>query len=138
LLDDEDPTVPDHLRSVLGITAELEFELATDSPWPEDNDAREAHRDYLRSKAHLIDNWKAGCPSREELLSLARRAVVEMQPAHHQPYPWPRTIEEADDLIACLTLTRDLMQFRDTLGGKPTPAELAEREEGEIEEDETE
>jgi hypothetical protein len=133
LLDDEDPTVPDHLRSVLGITAELELELATDShPWPDDDDARDAHRDYLRSKAHLIDNWKAGCPSREELLLLARRAVVEMQPAHYQPYPWPRTIEEADELIACLTLTRDLMQFRDTLGGKPTPAELAEGEEGAI------
>jgi hypothetical protein len=37
-----------------------------------------------------------------------------------------------DELIACLTLTDDLMQFRDTLGGKPTPAELAKREEGAI------
>jgi hypothetical protein len=132
LLDDEDPTVPDHLRPALGITAELEFERATDSPWPDDDDARNAHRDYVRSKAHLIDNWKAGCPSREELLLLASRAVVEMQPAHDQSYPWPRTIEEADALIACLTLTRDLMQFRDTLGGQPTPAELAEGEEGAI------
>jgi hypothetical protein len=129
LLDDEDPTVPDHLRSVLGTSAELELELATDShPWPDDDDARDAHREWLRSKTHLIDNWKAGCPSREELLLLARRAVVELQPAHHQPYPWPRTIEEADELIACLTLTRDVMQFRDTLGGKPTPAELAGEE----------
>ncbi len=133
MLDNDDPTVPDHLRSVLRITAELEFETATDSPWPDDDDARDAHRDYLRSKAHLIDNWEADCPSGEELLLLARRAVIEMQPAHYQPYPWPRTIEEADELIACLNLTRDLMQFRDTLGGKPTPAELAEEEKEEEE-----
>ena len=133
MLDNEDPTVPDHLRTVLGVTAELVFELSTDGIWPVDDDARDAHRDYVRSRAHLLDNWEAGCPSREDLLLLARSAISELPPADYQPGPWPRTVEEADELIACLTLTRDLMQFRDTLGGKPTPAELAEREEGQIE-----
>jgi hypothetical protein len=119
---------------VLGATVELEFELSTDSSsWPDDDGARDAHRGYLMAKAHMVDNWEAGCPSREELVLLARRAIEEQHPAEYQPGPWPRTIEEADELITRLTLTRDLMQFRDTLGGKPTPAELAEDGEGAIE-----
>ncbi|WP_445151169.1 hypothetical protein [Baekduia sp. Peel2402] len=120
-MDDVDPTVPAHLRPVLGRAAEQQLEAVTDGFWPDDLAARRAHRDALMTTAHTVDNWEAGCPTREEVILLARRAIEEQQPADWPPYsPWPDTMEAVDDLIARTTLTRDLIQLRDTLGYEPT------------------
>ena len=39
---------------------------------------------------------------------------------------WPRTLEEADELIQRATETRDLVILRDALGARPTEEELDE------------
>jgi hypothetical protein len=118
-MDDEDPTVPAHLRSALGDAAELELELATDGHWPDDDDQRTAHRDGIMRAARVIDLWEADCCTREQVGQLARRAADEQEPRR-----WPRTIEEADDVIVRAGLTRDLILLRDTLGARPTQEEL--------------
>lgn len=115
-MDDADPTVPDHLRSVLGAAAEQEFEALSDGHWPADDYERERHRAALRAVGHMVDNWEAGHPTREEVVQLARRAISEQQPRDFIGR-WPRTLEEADDLIARAVTTRDLIRLRDGLGG---------------------
>jgi hypothetical protein len=115
-MDDRDPTVPAHLRTVLDAAVEQEFEAVADGHWPDDEDARAAHRDAIRAASHLLDNWEAGRPTREEVMRLARRAISEQQPRDFVGR-WPRTLEEVDELIARAALTRELIEFRDALGG---------------------
>jgi hypothetical protein len=115
-MDDVDPIVPDHLRTVLGAAAEQEFEAVSGGHWPDDDDARAAHRDAIRAASHMVDNWEAGCPTREEVVRLARRAIGEQQPREFIGQ-WPTTLDEVDGLIARAILTRDLIQYRDALGG---------------------
>jgi hypothetical protein len=118
-MDDEDPTVPAHLRPALGEAAELELELATDGHWPDDQDGRSAHRDTIMNAARVIDLWAADCCTREQVGKLARRAADEQQPDR-----WPRTIDEADAVIERAAVTRDLILLRDALGARPTQEEL--------------
>lgn len=118
-MDDADLTVPDHLRPLLGAAVELELETTSDGFWPDDNAARAEHRDAIMSTAHMVDNWQADCPTQDEVARLAHRAIGEQEPGQ-----WPRTLQEADELVTRARLTRDLIQLRDMLGGKPTQAEL--------------
>jgi hypothetical protein len=115
-MDDVDPTVPDHLRTVLGEAVEQELESTTDYEWPFDDDEHAAHRDEVMATAHMVDNWEARCPTREEVVRVARRAITEQQPFGYRG-DWPSTIETVDDMIGRLNMTRDLIQFRDALGG---------------------
>jgi hypothetical protein len=101
---------------VLGAAAEQEFEAVSDGHWPDDDDACAAHRDAIRAASHMVDNWEAGCPTRDEVVRLARRAIGEQQPRGFIGQ-WPTTLDEVDELIARATMTRDLIQFRDALGG---------------------
>jgi hypothetical protein len=120
-MDDADPTVPGHLRPALDAAAELELEHASDGFWPGAREARVEKRDRILRAARMVESWQAGTCSREELATLARTAVGDQEPGR-----WPRTIEEATELIACAALTRDLIALRDALGGKPTQKELDE------------
>jgi hypothetical protein len=120
-MDDADPTVPGHLRPALDAAAELELEHASDGFWPGSPEARAEKRDRILRAARMVESWQAGTCSREELATLARTAVGDQEPGR-----WPRTIEEATELIVCAALTRDLIALRDALGGKPTHEELNE------------
>jgi hypothetical protein len=120
-MDDADPTVPGHLRPALDAAAELELEHASDGFWPGAREARAEKRDRILRAARMVESWQAGTCSREELATLARTAIGDQEPGR-----WPRTIEEATELIACAALTRDLIALRDALGGKPTQEELNE------------
>jgi hypothetical protein len=118
-MDDVDPTVPAHLRPLLGVAAEHELEAATDHEWPADNDARATHRDAVMETAHMVDNWEADALTREEVVRLAERAASDQQPADFIG-TWPTSITEADELARRVDLTRDLLQLRDALGGRST------------------
>ena len=120
-MDDAHPTVPDDLRPALGAAAELELERAADGCWPDDPEARAVRRDLLLRAARAVDRLDAGTCSREEAATLARVAVGEQEPGR-----WPRTIEEAHELLERAALTHDLILFRDAVGGKPTREELDE------------
>jgi hypothetical protein len=120
-MDDADPCVPAHLRTALGAAAELELEYASDGFWPDEPNARAEKRDRLLRAARTVESFPAGTCSREELATLARTAVGEQEPGR-----WPRTVEEATELVERAALTRDLILLRDAVGGKPTQEELNE------------
>jgi hypothetical protein len=120
-MDDEDPTVPAHLRPALGAAAELELELSTDGHWPDEDEPRAAHREEIMRASRVVDLWAADCCTREQVGKLAHRAAAEQQPGR-----WPRTLGEADDVVRRAALTRDLIMLRDTLGARPTQEELDE------------
>jgi hypothetical protein len=118
-LGDEVPQVPGHLRAVLGGAAREALEFASDGLWPDDEDEYDAMLDRVTQAVHAIERWETGANTREEVAKLAAIAV-EMQ----DPGRWPRTLEEADDVLSRATLTRDLIVLRDALGGKPSQEEL--------------
>ena len=120
-MDDADLTVPDHLRSLLGAAAELEFEYASDGCWPDDPNERAERLERTLRAGRTVENWKANACSREEVARLAGIAVGEQEPGR-----WPRTLQEADDVVRRAALTRDLILFRDAWGGRPTQEELDE------------
>jgi hypothetical protein len=76
-MDGENPTVPDHLRPLLGAAAELELEHATDGYWSTDGDERAVARARLLQVARTAENWGAGTCSREEIAKLADGAGPE-------------------------------------------------------------
>ena len=119
----DDPQVPDHLRNLLGAAARQELEFATDGVWPEDSEEADAMETRVTQAIRARDNWKADCLTREEVAKLAHIAVGMRAPGR-----WPRTVGETYDVARDLVLTRDLLILRDTLGGMPTPEELAEPE----------
>jgi hypothetical protein len=120
-MDGENPTVPDHLRLLLGAAAELELEHATDGYWATEGDERAVARARLLQVVRMGENWDADACSREEIAKLARLAVPQCQPIR-----WPRTLAEADHVVRQAGLTRDLILFRDAVGGIPTQEELDE------------
>ncbi len=122
-LDVEFPQPPDHLRDALGLAAREEMEFASDGIWPDDEDEYRARLARLSQATRTIEYWDARACSREEVAKLAAVAV-----GMHEPGRWPRTIEEADDVLSAAILTRDLILLRDSLGGKPTQEELDEPE----------
>jgi hypothetical protein len=69
----------------------------------------------------VIDLFEAGSCSREQIGTLARHAVWREEPGR-----WPRTLEEADELISRASKTRELIILRDALGARPTQEELDE------------
>jgi hypothetical protein len=113
--------VPGHLHAVLGAAAREELEFACDGCWPDDEDEYEARLDRVTRAVHAIEHWEAGTCTREEIARLAAVAVGEQEPGQ-----WPRTLEEADDVLSRVSLTRDLIVLRDALGGKPSQEELDE------------
>jgi hypothetical protein len=120
-MDDSDLTVPAHLQTVLGEAAEQELEAITDHEWPGD-DERAARRDEVMAAVDMLGRWEAGCPTRQELVRLAGRAIREQQPRDFIGQ-WPTTLEEVDGLIARTTMTRELIRFRDVLCGDADAAE---------------
>jgi hypothetical protein len=118
---DEVPRVPGHLRAVLGAAARENLEFASDGLWPDDQDEYDAMLDGVRQAVHAIERWEAGVNTCEEVAKLASIAV-EMQ----EPVRWPRTLEEADDVLSRATLTRDLIVLRDEVGGTPSQQEREE------------
>jgi hypothetical protein len=120
---DEAPQVPGHLHAVLGAAARDELEFACDGCWPEDEDEYDAMLARVMRAVHAIEHWEAGTCTREELAKLAAIAVGEQEPGR-----WPRTVEEADDVLYRASLTRDLIVLRDASGGKPSQEELDEPE----------
>jgi hypothetical protein len=120
--DGEVPQIPDHLHQLLAEAAECELELAADGAWPHATDAwHDTHLERVLAAARVIERWRAGTCTREDIAKLARRAVDEQEPDRR-----PRTLEEADDVVNASTLTRDLVLLRDALGGRPTQEELDE------------
>lgn len=118
-MDGMDPTrggvaVPEHLRQVIGEAAELELESASEGLWPDDVDAQAARRDAIAAAVRTIDAWNASTCTATEVARLARRAAEEQQADD-----WPRTLAEADDLIARAGLARDLLLVSDALDGRP-------------------
>jgi len=102
----EFPQPPDHLREALGLAAREELA---------------AMESRVGQAVAAIKNLKAGACTHEEIAQLAAGAVGSQEPGR-----WPRTIEEADDVLRRAMMTRDLIQLRDVLGGKPSQEELDE------------
>jgi hypothetical protein len=118
-MDDAHLTVPAHLRPALGAAAEWELETATDGFWPDAPDERIEKREEIMRAVRLVEMWEADSCSREQIAKLARAAAAEQDPGR-----WPRTVEEAEELVRRAPLTRDLIVLRDVLGGRPTQEEL--------------
>jgi hypothetical protein len=117
----EFPQPPDHLREALGLAAREELEFATDGVWPDDSEEYAAREARVAQAVDAIKNLKAGACSHDEVAKLAAVAVGMQEPDR-----WPRTTEEADDVLYRAILTRDLIQLRDVLGGRPSDEELDE------------
>lgn len=123
-LDAERPQPPDHLNEALRLAAREELEFATDYMWPaEEDDEYRARLARIMRATRAIEHWDAGTCTREEVAKLAAVAVPMQEPGR-----WPRTIEEAEEVLSAATLTRDLILLRDSLGGRPTEDELDEAE----------
>jgi hypothetical protein len=120
-LDAEFPQPPDHLHEALRLAAREDMEFASDGLWPDDEDEYRTRLAWLSQTTRTIENWDAGTCTREEVAKLAAVAVPMQEPGR-----WPRTIEEAEDVLSAATLTRDLILLRDSLGGRPTEEELDE------------
>jgi hypothetical protein len=118
-MDDADPIVPARLRRALGAAAEFDLEMAADGFWPDEPEDRSQHLEAIMRASRVVDLLKARSCSREQIGKLARIAAAEQDPGR-----WPRTIEEADELIKRARLTRDLIALRDQCGGRPTQDEL--------------
>lgn len=118
-MDAVDPTVPAHLRPLLGAAAEHELEAITDHEWPAERDARAARREAVIDAAQVADRWPDGGISRLGVARLAERAAADQQPADFIG-GWPTSIAQADELIRRTDLTRDLLQLRDALAGQST------------------
>jgi hypothetical protein len=109
--------VPEHLVADLAAAAEDRLQMVTErGGWPKQAEERSAHRDDVMRAARVINLFAAGRCSRAQVAALAGHAVWRNEP----PSRWPRTVQEADELVARLALTRDLIVLRDTLGGEPT------------------
>lgn len=119
------PQVPDHLREVLASAARAEMEFASDVDWPDDKDSEEyaAREARLTQATRTIEHYAAGVCTHVEVAKLAGIAIGMREPGR-----WPRTIEETDDAMTDLSVTRDLILLRDALGGKPSQEELDEPE----------
>jgi hypothetical protein len=121
-LNAESSQPPDHLHEALRLAAREELEFATDGAiWPDDEDEYRARIVRITQATRTIEHWDAGTCTREEVAKLAAIAVPMQEPGR-----WPRTIEEAEDVLSAATLTRDLILLRDSLGGRPTQEELDE------------
>lgn len=120
-LDVEFPQPPDHLREALGLAAREELEFATDGVWPDDSEEYAAREIRVGQAVEAIKNLKAGACTHDEIAKLAAVAVGMQEPGR-----WPRTAEEADDVLCRAIVTRDLIQLRDVLGGRPSQQELDE------------
>jgi len=117
-MDDVDPTVPAHLRPLLGAAAEHELEAITDHEWPAD-DARATRRTAIMATADMMNNCEANVLAPGEIARLAERAATEQQPDSFIG-TWPSSIAEADELARRVGLTRDLLQLRDTFSNRST------------------
>ena len=128
-MNDEDPSpppedfpqVPAHLREALALAARDEVEFATDGMWPDDEVEYDAKLADVTQATRVIEHFKAGVCVHHEIAKLANTALGAQEPGR-----WPRTIEEADDVLYRALITRDLVQLRDALGGKPPQEELDE------------
>lgn len=121
-MDGENLTVPDHLRSLLGAAAEVELEHATDGYWATDGDERAVARARLLQVARTAESWGAGACSREENREARSPCGPGMRAGPltaHVGGGRPRVVRQAG-------LTRDLILFRDAVGGMPTQEELDE------------
>lgn len=116
-MDAVDPTVPAHLRPLLGAAVERDLETTTDRLWPDGDAERAAHRDAVINASRMVDNWAAGTCPRQQVARLSDHAASDQQPADLIGR-WPTSIDEADDLLRRVTLTRDLLLLRDALGGR--------------------
>jgi hypothetical protein len=114
-MDAVDPTVPAHLRPLLGAAAEHELEAVTDHEWPADPDTRNLRRKSIMTTADMMNNWEAGDSTSTEVARLAERAAADQQPSDFIG-TWPTSIAQTDELLWQLGLTRDLLQLRDVLG----------------------
>jgi hypothetical protein len=115
------PQVPDHLRDALALAAREEMEFASDGLWPDDEDEYVERLARLTQATRVIEHYAAGVCVHAEIGKLANIAV-----GMNEPGRWPRTIEEADDVLSAAVLTRDLILLRDSMGGKPPQEELDE------------
>ena len=118
---DEDPIVPVHLRPALGNAAEEALVMATEGGWPQDSDERAAHRDEIMRAARVIDLFQTDSCSGEQIGRLAKHAVWREELDR-----WPRTLDEADELVRRASEARDLIILRDALGATLTQEELDE------------
>ncbi len=117
------PQPPGHLREALAQAARDEVEFATDGIWPDDADEHAAKLADVAQATRVVEHFKAGVCVHAELAKLANTALGAQEPGR-----WPRTIEEADDVLFRSIVTRDLVLLRDALGGKPPQEELDEPE----------
>lgn len=116
-MDDVDPTVPAHLRPLLGSAAEHELEAITDHEWPAELDARATRRQAVMAATAMVNATEANALTHAQVALLADRAASDQQPSEFVG-TWPTSIAQADELLRRARLTRDLLQLRDTLGGR--------------------
>jgi hypothetical protein len=128
-MDDQEPTPPledfpqppGHLREALAQAARDEVEFATDGIWPDDAEEFAARLANVAHATAVVEHYKAGVCVHAELAKLANTAIGSQEPGR-----WPRTINEADDVLYRALMTRDLILLRDALGGLPSQEELDE------------
>ena len=125
-MDIHDPSPPaagplqfsDHLLPALRDAAVAGVETACDGEWKDDQLGR------VRAAVHIIDALEAGACTREQVATLAGRAVAMQGEAVRSAVElnepaWPTTREEADALDERARLTRELIELRDAAGAAP-------------------
>lgn len=115
------PQPPNHLREALALAARDEVEFATDGMWPDDKDEHAAKLARVTQATRVVEHYAAGVCIHAEMAKLANTALGAQEPGR-----WPRTINEADDVLYRALMTRDLIILRDALGGLPSQEELDE------------
>jgi hypothetical protein len=126
-MDDQDPSPPtvgplqfsDHLLPALRDAAVLGVETACEPEWE-----GESQLERVRAAVHVLDVLEAGICTREQVTTLAGRAITMqgdvLRTAVELNEPaWPTTREEVDVLDGRARLTRELIELRDAAEGGP-------------------
>jgi hypothetical protein len=105
--------VPDYLREILRQTAERKLREACDLAFPPDR------RDEVIEAVHLVDAFTRERVTVEVALTLIPSAIAWQQSEATPPH----TKSALDQNERALLLIRELVEFRDRLGGKPPTAD---------------
>jgi hypothetical protein len=99
---------PDYLREILRQTAERKLREACDLAFPPDG------RDAVIEAVHLIDAFDAELVTKDVVLALIPEAIAWQRGDAAEP---PLTVEAIARHERALTAIRQLVEFRERLGG---------------------
>jgi hypothetical protein len=106
--------VPDYLREILRQTAERKLREACDLAFPPDR------RDDVIDAVHLVDAFTHERVTADVALTLIPSAIAWQQSDATPPHTKAALAQNERALL----LIRDLVEFRDRLGGEPPAADV--------------